>query len=168
MNKTEVENAKKLYAIKIRPDDTFERVEYKDYTTISQIVDGTFDTVTVQPIDAGPFGKVKAIFFCNDEGLLRDTCMDNKVNAIVTGLYGYPIYGDVCMLKDTVNEYGERDSIGFNETELTFNAEPYIRYLKGENKDIIQDIHEHFDGKKPEPKMEFYTMTDEEFDELEK
>lgn len=166
-------------AIVITPNDEVKTVEYKGYETDREVVEGIISHV---PIDIThietPLRKIPIVAYCNDEGLLQDTCCYNKVNAFITALYGYPIYGNVIVLEE-VNvpqydengeiEYYEKDSDGFDYKEDEHGKEDICdcRFVEdafllniNHNRETLAKIHAEFDNNKPQPEIEFISLDD--------
>lgn len=146
-------------AIIITPSEEIKTVEYKGTDTIHEIVDGFFDVVKSEVLHVQGYGDIEWIAFCNDEGLLQDTAEDNKVNALITGFYGYPIYGNVCMLKEFNNSYGERDSTGFDDIEALIIT-GWLEEVKEQNKDAIAGMHQELDQNKPKAEPQIISLED--------
>ena len=143
----------------IKPDETIETIAYEDFTSTQFAVDGSFEHVLSLPVEL-PTGKCDIDLWCNDEGLYRNDF--KKVNAFVTALYGFPIYGNVAVTKQVIVDR-EIDSAGFNykwnheEDCLDLCEAWYIEDLLllniNQNKDNLQKIHKDFDDNKPEPEF---------------
>lgn len=166
-------------AVVITPNDEVKTVEYKGYETSREAVEGMICHIPVEVTEIEtPFRKIPVIFYGNDEGLLQDTCCDNKVNALVTGLYGYPIYGNVIVLEEVdVPQYDEKGNIEYYEKDT--DGFEYIEDEHGEeeicdcwfiednlllninrNKETLEKIHAEYDGKKPQPEIGFVSLED--------
>lgn len=60
------------YTIQITPDDKIKVMEYTDYHTINDLVDGWYER-------CGVFGVLDkmCMIFCNEEFLYQDNCVNN-------------------------------------------------------------------------------------------
>lgn len=153
-------------AIVITPNEEIKTIDYEDgIDFIQKQVGGGFKIFYKDFIDTFN-GKIDFLMFCDDEYLLKDTCDNNKVNAIATGLYGFPVYGNVLVLKDYTTPEGEKDSTGFEylledvgggqlEEAICENwfIEDYFMRIRNKGKEDILNIHEHFDNRKPTPEL---------------
>lgn len=142
------------YAILIKPDDTIEIKEYKNYRTINQLVGGWYEI-------CGHFGasNVMCFIFCNEEFLFDD---DAKFNAVATLLAGQPIYGNIVILEDGYNpEICDRDSMPLS-VEQAHNVQAALSALVSHFSASLKEFHFKYDNSKPEPKyqVDAYFMED--------
>ena len=154
----------------LKSDDTIESKEYKGYDSIHDAVDGLIENCgrTQLPLAIGK--PLSVSFWCNEEFLIRNDEKFDKVNAIASTICGQEIRGDVAVTVDVWNENG-LDSRGFKYLEEEVGdgeieeaicehwlaADTLLLYIN-QNKDILKEMHEKYDGNKSEPKYEFQVL----------
>lgn len=85
------------------------------YKSIGEVVDGWIEIV--HPVRLGrPYCMV-----VNEEGLLRNLPM-NVLGSFLyrTDIHGSPIVGDVVLLREGINSYGEYDLLGLTEQDIEY------------------------------------------------
>lgn len=162
-------------AILITPEDEVKVIDYEDGLTFLQAqVGGHIKTLVDEVIPGSHIASnsnedTRVVGYCNEEGLLIDTCCNNKVNALMSVLNdGNPIYGNVVLVKGV----GE-DTDGFDYKEVTRNGitemdvcecwaihDLYTSIRNKITKESLGIYHSIFDGKKPEPTINFVSFSD--------
>lgn len=99
------------YIIKVAPFGVIELVEYQNYTTIKDCVDGYFELCGSMPPDDLTKGFPYDIY-CNESFALSD---DYDFNAFASIICHQPIYGNIAILVAGYDFKGEIDSLPMSE-----------------------------------------------------
>ena len=115
-----------MKGILITADNDLRIINFKKPTleSLQKAVDGYIEIVKPQGLDE-PYSLI-----CNEEGMIKNL----SINPTASYLYGSTIYGNVVLLQEGENEYGERDIIGLNGGLAEINrlmARLMIASLKG-------------------------------------
>lgn len=145
------------YAILITPDDNIEIKEYEAYRTINELVDGWYETCGYFSVA----GRM-AILFCNEEFIYKDNM---NFNAIGSTLSGQPIYGNVVLLADGLNEDMERDALPLSKEEAERIKES-MEQFKSSFESVLEVLHSRHDDVKPEFHAQVVTLSADEFNEV--
>ena len=145
------------HIIVIYPNNYICLCDYKDYHSINEVIDGCFEC-------CGVFGALDSmcITYCNEEFLFRE---DLNFNGLASIICGQPIYGNLVIMKDEHNSYGERDSSPFDLIQATGIC-MVLEKIKEKFMPIIKELHSQYDNKRPEPKAHV-TITPQEENNLE-
>lgn len=145
------------YTIQITPDDKIKVMEYTDYHTINDLVDGWYER-------CGVFGVLDkmCMIFCNEEFLYQDNC---KFNAVGSALAAQPIYGNVVVMLDGYNEEDEHDAIPMTYQEAKVISQMLMN-MQVEIAPLLSELTAKYSGKKIQPKMQIVSMTEEDFSQM--
>ena len=158
---------KKIVVLKAEGDKV-EIADFEDYKSIQNVVGGLMEHFWDGTLPMANGKDMKAIMYCNEEGLLRDDL--KTLNAFATSLYGQPIYGDVAVLKDLGNgedtgfEYKEDEVDGVKEEAICecWFVEDVLALSINHNRDKLEELHRQYDNNKPEPFIMMTSMDDME------
>ena len=140
----------------ITNDEKVRTEEYHNFRDIQTAVSGGFEIFGNLQFNLHKDSKLPAnlLLHCNDEFLLIDSKEFDRINAVTCLIdNGSLIYGDVSVLIDA----GEGESRGFTDEEVTAFTE-WLNNIMQKNHSVLKKIHEEYDSKKPESKIEFFSF----------
>lgn len=148
----------------ITPDEEIKSIEYKDWKSIQEAVEGHFEIFYRTPMEL-PSGNIDTTFYCNEEFLIINDEKFDKINAAASLLYGGEIRGNVAVTVDLDTPDGI-ESVGFEYMEEDVGGEieeaicehwwvkdAIMRFIN-DNRDVINELHMRYDHQKSEPHVE--------------
>jgi hypothetical protein len=93
------------YFVKITTDMKIEIIETEKYDwrfLAAQINCDYIEQATISSIITNP----RFCFIVDEDGLMKS---NRKINVLASSLYGYELYGDVLITRETINKHGFKD-----------------------------------------------------------
>lgn len=143
--------------IVITPDDEIKSYNFTD-TTISEIVDGIPARIGSTALKLYATGELLPIsLFCNDDFMNEEEGFD-KINAVASTMCNNEIRGNLAIVVDVTEHFGEISHRGFEYIEREVDGTPEedicehwlavdtLMFFIKHNKEIIRELHNKYDG----------------------